>query len=146
MRFILRLGISWECSCLCCGNFQTIDAYTHCLYVYACCFFSLLCSLLCCGNCHIQCLYMYAWCFLILLEHCVHSYVVATAIFNVCKCMLNAFLFLLEHPHIAAISIEQSTGRSGPALSQFYWPWLWPLRSGPPSNGPGPCLKNIHMQ
>ena len=40
MRFILRLGISWECSRLHCSNFQTIDAYKHCLYVYACCFFS----------------------------------------------------------------------------------------------------------
>ena len=29
-----------------------------------------------------------------------------------------------------------STGRSGPTLAQFCW--LWPLRSGPPSGGPGP--------
>ena len=37
-----------------------------------------------------------------------------------------------------------STGRSGPALDQFCRPWPWPLRSGPPSDGPGPHHIKIH--
>ena len=41
--------------------------------------------------------------FFILLEHCVCSYIAATAVFNVCICILNAFLFLLEHPHVAEL-------------------------------------------
>ena len=49
--------------------------------------------------------------FFILLGHCVCSYVAATAVFNVCICILNAFLFLLEHPHIAELVIKKIMNR-----------------------------------
>ena len=37
--------------------------------------------------CNVCICIMYAWCFLILLEHCVRSYVAETAILNVCICI-----------------------------------------------------------
>ena len=64
---------------------------------------------------HIVCMCMLAAFFLVALC-CIHSYIAATAIYNVCICMLDAFLFFWSIAF--ALTLQLDCPWSGPGLVQ----------------------------